>query len=59
MSENRFTPTWKNAGVEADIISLTDGDCVVERNNKSVPQDYRIRIKINGKYYVGHLELSE
>lgn len=52
MSENRFTPTWKNAGVEADIISITNLPL-------SIDSDYRIRIKINGKYYVGHLEKSE
>ena len=50
MSENRFTPTWKNAGVEADIISISKYQSI---------DCYRIRIKINGKYYVGHLELSE
>ena len=51
MSENRVTPTWENAGVEADIIYI-----------QTAPQpwaDYKIRIKINGKYYVGELELSE
>ena len=53
MSENRFTPTWKNAGVEADIISIRS------TKHLSVDSDYRIRIKINGKYYVGHLEKSE
>jgi len=51
MSENRFTPTWKNAGVEADIISISPSDISFV--------DYRIRIKINGKYYVGYLEKSE
>jgi len=51
MSENRFTPTWKNAGIEADIIYI-----------QKAPQawaDYKIKIKINGKYYVGELELGE
>ena len=54
MSENRFTPTWKNAGVEADIISLQKQTATTK-----YPENYRIRIKINGKYYVGHLEKSE
>ena len=26
---------------------------------KTVGMNYRIRVKINGKYYVGHLEKSE
>ena len=51
MSENRVTPTWENAGVEADIIYI-----------QTAPQPwaaYKIRIKINRKYYVGEMDRSE
>lgn len=35
--------------MNVEIISLTKNDL----------DDYRIRVKINGKYYIGHLEMSE
>ena len=47
--------------VEADIISVTKetrGDN--HYGSKYLEKEYyRIRVKINGKYYVGHLEKSE
>ena len=37
-----------------DVISLANMGF-----GKTLDAEYRIRVKINGKYYVGHLEMSE
>ena len=47
------TINWDDGDDHVEIISLTIG-------KESLPfSNYRIRVKINGKYYVGHLEMSE
>jgi len=36
-----------------------DGDDFEIISIAKLDAEYRIRLKINGKYYVGHLEMSE
>ena len=47
------TDSLKDPNEIVDVISLQIG-------KESLPfSHYRIRVKIDGKYYVGHLEMSE
>ena len=39
---------------DVEVISLTKQEATTK-----YAENYRIRVKIKGKYYVGHLEMSE
>ncbi len=56
------TINWDDGDDHVEIISLTKDAGVKYPNADYIPTEmewYRIRVKINGKYYVGHLEMSE
>ena len=45
---------WSDYDCEVINLQLTSGGGIGFNNN-----DYKIRVKIDGKYYAGHLEMSE